>query len=870
MRWFHRVKHFVRRLRRREEVEQALDEEVGGYFEVLVERGMERGLSRQEALCAARVQFGDTEHVKEAVRDVRAGATIETVLQDMHYAWRGYRRNPGFTAAALLTLALGIGVNTAMYSIVHAVLLRPLDVREPDRLVRVFESNAGRDLKAFSASVPNYLSWKEQAHTLDVAVFQAFAANWNQDRETERLEGTSATASFFPVFGVKIRLGRWFNEEEQRPGQRRVVVLSEPLWKSRFGEDEGVIGRQITLNGEPYAIVGVTTGNLSAAPGPWIPLVIDQTGGRGNRQFTVIGRLRRGFTVEQAQAEMASIAGGLAQAFPESNKGWSVAIVPLMRWLVPAETRTALLVVLGAVVMVLLIACANVANLLVAKAEARRKEIAIRAALGAGAGRISRQLLTESVLLSLSGGGIGLILASVIVELARRSLVEILPRAGEIAINSTVLAFALGLSVITGLLFGMMPLLQLGKLRSVDALHQGGRTSGAAPRAWLRSLLVVAQLSLATLLLVGAGLLVQSAIQLQRVSLGFDPDSVLTARISPPRAQYPDAASISSFLSRLATSLESAPGVEAVGVSNAVPLGSGSTITATAVADGSAGSEASGYGWRSADAGYFAVLRIPLLRGRLFRSEDGAGERRVFVLGHRAALGLYGNSDPIGRQLRLNGDAGEVVGVVGDVRTTSIADPPERIVYVPVRQGGRFGAFAVFVRTKNGTREAVGSLIRERLREVEPLVPAYSFRTMAEWVGNKSAPASIRTGALALLASVSLALAMIGIYGVLAYLVTLRRREFGIRLALGARPGTLVALVLWRGLGLAVVGVVLGGIAAFLATRVLERFLFGVAPRDPMTFLAVAILLLIAALLACYLPARRAALADPTAVMRTE
>jgi putative ABC transport system permease protein len=855
-------------------VESDLDEELRFHLEQQIEYEIERGRSPQEARYTALRRMRGLEQLKEECRDVRHMNLIDNLRRDCRYAARTLARSPGFTMVALLALALGIGANTAMYSIVHAVMLRPLDVREPDRLVRVYESNPSVNRPTWSASLRNYLSWKEQARTLDLAAFQGYAANWTEDGEAERLDGMATTSSFLPVVGMTIRIGRWFHDEEQRPGQHRVVVLSERLWATRFGRDSGLVGRKLNLNGENYSVVGVASVGLAmpTAPDLWVPLVIDPNASRGNRQFTVIGRLRPGFTAQQAHAEMSAIAGGLEREFPESNKGWTVSVVPVMRWLVSAEIRTALLVLLGAVGMVLLIACANVANLLVARAEARRKEIAIRRATGAGGSRIFQQLLTESLVLSLLGGAVGVAFGYGIVGVARRSLVEIVPRAAEISIDLTALGFALGVSLITGLLFGLTPIVQLGKVRSFDALHQAGRTSQTAPRRGLRALLVVTQLSLTTLLLIGAGLLLESFARLQSVSLGLDPDSVLTARISFPRARYADGEAISALLSRLTDSIKSAPGVQAAGVSNAIPLGPGSTIAGAAVAVGapdSALGQATSFGWRSVDAGYFAALRIPTLRGRVFGAED-VGKRRVFVLSQQAALSLYGGSDPIGRQLQLNDAVGEVIGVVGDVRMKSIADPPERVIYVPISQGGRFAVFAVFVKTRNGSPDAVVSLIRERLRDIDSALPAYGFRAMDDWVDTSSARTRIRTWALAFLAAVALALGMIGVYGVLAYLVTLRRHEFGVRLALGAPPGSLLRLVLGHGLRLAAIGIAIGLAGAVMLTRILETLLFGVSTRDPMTFLGVAILLVMAVLIACYAPARRAARIDPIIALRAE
>lgn len=799
---------------------------------------------------------------------------LDNFSRDLRYAARVLTRSPGFTLAALLALALGIGANTAMYSVVHGVMLRPLEVREPDRLVRVFESNPGLNRLRWSASVPNYLFWKEHARTLDLAAFQGYPANWSTDSESERLEALATTSSFQSVLGTTVRLGRWYLEDEQRPGQHRVAVLSEGIWKTRFGQDHSIIGRKLMLNGEAYEVIGVASEGLTV-PRPadlWVPLVTDATANRGNRQYTVIGRLKSGVNPPQAQAELESIARGLETQFPDSNQGWSVAIAPLLDWLISAEIRTALLVLLGAVGMVLLIACVNVASLQLARAEARRKEIAIRAAMGAGSSRISRQLLTESLLLSLIGGALGVVIGHFIVGVARHSLEEIVPRANEISIDLPVLGFAFCISVLTGLLFGMTPIIQLGKLRNLDGLRQASRTSQPAPRSRLRASLVVAQLSLATLLLVGAGLLLQSFARMQGVSLGLDSSSVLTARVSPPRARYGDGVAISRLFTRLTGVLASMPGVESAGVSSAIPLGPGAVPAGTVAAGGITGSPAGpemSAQWRSADAGFFAALRIPVLRGRVFGPEDDSGKRNVFVLSQQAARSLFGVDDPVGRELRLNGAAGEVVGVVGDIRVKSLAETPERVIYVPVAQGGRFGVFAVFVRTNAGA-ETAAALIRERLREIDPAMPAHGFRTMDEWIDSNSARSRIRAWTLALLAGVALTLGMVGIYGVLSYLVTLRRHEFGVRLALGAEPASLLRLVIGQGLGFAAAGILLGLAGAIALTRVLETLVFGVSTRDPMTFLGVAVLLLVAVLIACYAPARRAARSDPMTALRGE
>jgi len=876
MRVLDKVRLRLRSLFRRGSVERELEDELRFHLDQLIEENVAEGMGPSEARRLALRQMGGVARFQEECRDMRRMNLIEDLWKDVRHAIRLLRRSPGFTAVALLTLALGIGGSTAIYSIVHAVMFRPLPYYKPDALVRIYETNPTRNVWTSHASIPNYLSWKEEVRSLELAVFQEDSPIWTGDGEPERLESVAATPSFLPVLGTDLHLGRWFLEEEQRPGQHRVAVLSEQLWKRRFGQDPGVRGRELLLDGESYTVVGVARPELAipSMPGPdlWVPLVIDPNANRGNHQYKVIGRVRSGFTLQQAQAEMLSIARRLERHFPESNQGSSVRVVPLLHWIIPPEIRSALLVLLGAVGMVMLIACANVANLQLARAEARRKEMAIRAALGAARARILRQLLTESLLLSLVGGALGIALGGAIVGIARGALVEIVPRADKVSIDLNVLAFALAVSLVTGLLFGMAPLVQLGKMRSLDALHQAGRTSQPAARGRLQALLVVAQVSLASLLLVGAGLLIQSFVRLQQVSLGIDPDSVLTARLLLSHARYPDGREISAMLSRLTDALRSAPGVRAAGVSSAIPLGlgphTGGRAAAVAPSDASLGQPIR-CGWRVADAGFFAALCIPVLRGRVFGREDGPDGRPVFVLSQEAARRLYGAADPVGRQLELNDSVGETIGLVGDVRMQDITGPPEPIVYLPVGQGGRFGTYSLFVRT-DGRPEAAANLIRERLRDIDPNQPAHGFRPMRGWVEKSSATAQIRTWVLVLLASVALAVAMVGIYGLLAYLVTVRRHELAVRLALGAHPRNLLKLVLVQGLGLATLGLAAGLAGAMLLASVLDALVFGVSSHDPATFVSVAVLLFFAALVACYVPAQRAARTDPIATLRAD
>ena len=431
--FFLRIAGFFRKERR----DRELMEEIDSHLQLHIDDNLRSGMNAEEARRNALLKFGGIESIKEEYRDRRSFVLLENLSQDLRYSARTLRKNPGFATVAIVTLALGIGANAAMYSLVHAVMLRPLPVHKPDELVRVYETNISRKLPTFVASIPNYLSWHEQARSLELAAFSGYTPNWTGYGEPERLEGIAATSSFLSVLGMNVHLGRWFLEEEQQQGQHRVAVLSHGFWTRRFGRDQGVIGRKLLLNGMPFNVIGVARPELTvpSAPDLWVPLIIDPAASRENHFITAIGRLKPGFTIEQANGEMVSIARELERQFPGSNKDWTVTLVPMLHWLVQPEIRTALVVLLAAVGMVMLIACANVANLLLARAEARRKEMAIRAALGAGAARISRQLLTESVLLSLTGGALGIALGSLIVQVARQSLAEIVPRAEEVAID---------------------------------------------------------------------------------------------------------------------------------------------------------------------------------------------------------------------------------------------------------------------------------------------------------------------------------------------------------------------------------------------------------------------------------------------------
>jgi putative ABC transport system permease protein len=792
------------------------------------------------------------------------------VKQDARYALRTWRRSPAVPTLALTALALGMGANVAIFSVIYAVLLRPLPLPHPGQLMLLRETNVARGAESSSVSLPDYLSWQERARTLDLSAFSGQSLTWSGIDYPERLEALAPTESFLSVLGGPLHLGRWFSQDEGHLGRHRVTVLSHTLWRTRFGTNPDVLGKQIVLNGASYTIIGVAPADFSVPMEPdlWVPQVVDQPSStRSNRYLTVVGRLRPGASRDQAQSEMTAIATGLAEEFPDSNKDFRATVTPFAESLVPAEVQRALVALFVAATMVLIIACGNVANVLLSRAVARRKEIAIRAALGAGATRIGRQLLTESLLLTMAGALLGVLLAAGGLSMGRGLLLGVVPRIDEVALNVPVFAFAFGTAVITGLLFGLIPLLQLSRARNLGLLHATGWGDRIPSRNRVRAALVVVQVSLTTLLLVSAALLIQSLVKLQRAPAGIDAGSVLTAKLALTRARLPNGAAIDAFLTRLSEDLKSAPGVSSVGVSSAIPLSPGAYTITRAAADSAASITCE---WRLVDGSYFRTLRVPLLRGRVFGPQDSANAPRVFVISQQAARAFYGDADPIGRQLRLeNGNVGEVIGVVSDVRMRSLGEPPERVLYFPPSQFGFFPLFNIVVRTE-GRPESAAGLIRERLKAHDPNLAAFEMQSMQHWVQQSSSLMRIRTRLVTLLGAIGLVLGVVGIYGAMSYLVGQKMREFAIRIALGAHPSVLPLVVVARALVYTVPGIALGLLAAMVVSNPLRSLLFEVNPTDPITFVLVGVTVTLVAIAASYSPARRAAATDPLAVLRAE
>ncbi len=809
---------------------------------------------------------------------------MENLLQDLRYAARLLARQPGFTLVAVLTLALGIGANTALFSIVNGVLLRPLPYPEPERLVWFHETQPALSQAPFSAA--DFLDYRIQNQSFEnIAAGRPLNYNLTGAGQPERVRGAVVTSNFFSLLGVAPGLGRAFLAEEGRAGTPRVAVLRYGFWQSRFGGDPALLGKTIRLNDEPVTVVGVMPAGFTFYQGVdlWlnprnvVPEVFPNFTGelltnRNMHYLNVLGRLKPSWTLAAAQADIDAIVKRLQQQY-SSNAGHGVRLVSLHEQ-ATGEVRPALLVLLAAVGVVLLIACANVANLLLARSTARQREIAVRAALGASRRRVMRQLLTESLLLSLLGGLLGLLLSFWGTDLLLALSPQGMPRAESIRVDLWVLAFAAGTSLLTGVVFGLAPALQVSHPRLTDSLKEGGRSdSASAGRSRLRSLLVIAEVALSLVLLIGAGLLLKSFVHLLEVRAGFDPENLMTMWVSFSAQKYSPPGRTAEFTRALLERLKSLPGVEGVTVSNDLPLEGEDTTTYPELEGRPEPPPADRIltGWHAVGPQFFSTLGIPLLKGRAITESDTEGAPRVVIVNQTAARRLWPGEDPIGKRLRL-GDRSdpwsEVVGVVGDVKHNGLDAEFAADAYTPFLQVP-WPYMAVILKTRADPETLVAAVRREALA-LDPDQPVFGLRPMAQVLAETVAPRRATMTLTGLFAALALLLAAVGLYGVMAYLVTQRTHEIGIRMALGAQPADIFRLVVGQGLTLIVAGVGVGLAASLAATRVLARLLFGVTPTDPATFVAVTALLAAVALAACYLPARRATRVDPMVALRYE
>jgi putative ABC transport system permease protein len=809
---------------------------------------------------------------------------MTTLLSDIRFGARMLLKSPTMTVIALLALTLGIGANTAIFSVVNAVLLRTFPYADPEQLALVWERQyAGSDQNVINLG--NFSDWKEQNQVFsDMAVFFDRTRNLTSDGEPEEVPTQLATTNLFSVLGTNAALGRTFTADDGHEGQPRVALISYGLWQRRFGADPNIVGRKITLNEQPTTVIGVMPANFgwhiqkgTQASKPadiWVPFQIsNELRQRRGRFASAVVRLKPGVSMDQAKQEMNTIAARLAQQYPEFNTNWGVNVVPL-RTQFTGEIRRPLLILLGAVGFVLLIACANVANLLLARASSRRKEIAVRAGLGASRWRIARQLLTESLILSLVGGALGVLVAwwgtKALAALSPPALIDL----KNVSVSLPVLAFTLGLSLLTGILFGLVPVLEATRLDLHDSLKEGGKNVGGTPGSHrVRNVFVVTQVALALVLLVGAGLLLKSFSRLQSVDPGFNPKNLLTMRVNLVFARYDTEPKRIEFFQRALEQMRTIPGVEAAGAINSPPFtglfpGTNVDVDGQKLPDG----QELGTGVIVTDLDYFQTMQIPLTRGRLYTEQEATEMRHVVLVNEEFVRKNLGGKDPLGRRLTVymkeENVPTEIIGVVADHKQLGLDIAVEPMVYWPHPELVYTG-MTLMLRTR-GDAAAVAPAARKVIRSLDPLQPIGQVSTMEELMSTSVARSRFSASLLAVFSIVALVMATVGIYGVMSYSVLQRTHEIGVRMALGAQRFDVLKLVVKKGIVLGVVGVAAGIAASFALTRLISTLLFEVTATDAATFTAVSVGLFLVTLIACYVPARRATRVDPLKALRYE
>ncbi len=821
---------------------------------------------------------------------------MQKIWQDLRYGARMLLKNPGITLIVILALALGIGANTAIFSVVDAVLLRPLPYPESDRLV--FLNETSKTMDEISISYPNFTDWRNQNKVFEkIGVHNRGNYNLTGAGEAERITTGQVSADLFAALRVNPALGRLFTDDEDKPGGTPVVVLSYPLWQRRFGGQAGILNQQLTLNGKSYTVIGIMPEGFQypSRVEMWVP--VGQLSGeaswqqRGNHPGLYgVARLKPGVTFAQAKAEMDMIASNLEKQYPDQMAGNGIGIRPMLEIFV-GDVRRPLWVLFAAVAFVLLIACANIANLLLARAQSRQKEMAIRSAMGAGRWRIARQLLTESVLLALIGGTLGMLVAQWGIKLILYISPDAIPRSKEISLDWRVLAFTIGLSFVTGVLFGLVPALQAGVVDVHETLKESGR--GTSGKHWLRSSLVVVEVATTLVLLVGAGLMIRSFYRLQKVNPGFSYDHLTSFTVSLPPKKYESAESIEGFYNRLMENLRALPGVESTAAASGLPLGNNGWQTSFVV-DGRPLPPREQTPLMEAclvTPDYFRAMNIPLKRGRFFTDRDDrssiAGkdlskltepQREIaalnsLIIDEEFARRYWPNEDPVGQRIRLGADSDAptltIQGVVGRVKMDGLSQDSNRVQgYFPYAQIPA-GGMTVLLKAAGDPNQLIAA-VRQQVKAIDSDQPIYSVRTMDEIRAESVAPERLNLTLLSIFAGIALVLAIVGIYGVMSYSVTQRTHEIGIRMAIGAQPQDVFRMIIGQGMLLAFIGVGLGLIGAFGLTRLMATMLFGVEPTDPATFAAIAVLLSGVALVACYIPGRRATKVDPVISLRYE
>ena len=856
-------------------------DELEFHLESAIAEYIASGLTREAAMAEARRRFGDVSAIThtlhtlshERERTMHRRDWFDALRQDVRIAIRRLRKSPGFTLVVVLTLALGIGANSAIFSVVHTVLLRPLPYRNADRLLNLREGNGPQVPGGMYVTFGNYGSWVQETRSFEAmaAFFGASSLALTGVGEPQQIRVTHATASYFKALYIPPSLGRYFDSTDDKVGAPNVVVLSHALWQSAFGGDSGIVGKSIMLGADAYVVRGVASPEYALTPqasAAWIPLEMtpEMLGEHSDHELSVVGLVRQGVPIQSALAELTRVQQSLHTRYPNASFDGTIVSTSYLDALV-GSTATLLHVLEASVALVLLIACVNIANLLMARAAARHKEIAVRGALGAGRARIVAQLLVESLVLAVSGAIVGLGIAAAGTRFLVRNGPSSLPRLSEALVDGSVLLFTLGLAVASGIAFGLLPALRASKLDLQSTLREAARTDVGAARQPLRSALVILQVSLALVLLVGAGLLVRSALLLQRVPPGFDPSNIFVGGFGLPNARYATDTLVAARFTEIVDAVAAIPGVKSAAVVSRIPIGSSGADCSVRPA-GAGDRDAFGADMRSASPAYFSTLGIPLLFGRSFTTADRAGGPAVAVINRRLARELFGTENAVGRRIQScgPGDPTEVIGVTGDVHAFGLAEDVRDQVYYPSTQVVRRG-MSLVVRGSVRVETLVPS-IRRAVHDLDPTLPLGTPRTMEEIIDQTLATPRFQSTLLSLLGGAGLLLAVIGIYGVIALLVVQRTQEFGLRMALGAQRGQVLGMVVRQGVVLAVIGIAVGSGASLLATRVLESMLFGVSPRDPLTFAVVASLLATCAIVASLLPAWRATRVDPLVAMR--
>jgi putative ABC transport system permease protein len=811
---------------------------------------------------------------------------MDSLIKDIRYGVRGLLRHPGFTAIVVVTLALGIGASTAIFSVVDTVLLRRLPYRTADRIVAIQELDpSGKRIQVTSA---NFLDWRAQSTVFEhLAAIRTTTTNLALSDHSERIDFAQTSANFFDVFGITPQHGRLFISRDEEAGHEPVVVLSDTLWRRRYGADPATVGKQIALDGRNYTVIGIAPTGFQYPDKTeiWLPPLRlvpemndrqDVTQTRGMGYLAAVGLLKSGVSVQQAATEMETITTRLRQQYPDTNNRRFNRVVSLHEHLI-GDTSKVLWLLLGAVTFVLLIGCANVANLLLASAAPRQKEMAIRAALGASRWRVMRQLFTESTILALAGGAVGLLVAVWGLAAITKLLPADFPRLNEIQIDWRVLAFTFGASVLTGILFGLAPALQISRPDVQEAIRETGRgTSSSRRQTRFRQALIVVEVALSVVLLAGAGLLFRSFIHLQSVNAGFVSQQVLTARLSPSGTNFTTDADYINFYNRVMERISGVPGVQDVGMINTLPLAKGPTLALRVEGRPvTTPDKWPGANYRTVSSNYFRAMSIPVVQGRAFTQQDNEGAPLALMINQELAQRVFPGEDPVGKRVnfgRVDENRQpvwfEIVGVAANVRSLELREEPTSEVYFSLLQNP-FAGMSLVIRSNVEPGGLSGSL-RQIVAEVDKSVPVSNVQTMDHLVSESITQPRFNLFLLALFSTVAMLLSAAGIYGVTAYAVTQRTHELGIRLALGAQVGDVLKMILGQGMAVIGVGLVLGLLSAFALMRLLRSLLFGVGENDPITFVAITLMLLLVALLACYIPARRATKVDPLEALRYE